>query len=425
MFEYFLPGIILFLLIFITTIRPLFCKREMGRIQLFSPISIIGLTLFYYVMYPLLRGKTVVYGVDASESIPYLLWGTILFLLFVIIGFNIKVGRNWFKRWNKSLDGLNLERVAFFLFGIALVGYLMFNGFSLSVINVQETMGEMHDYSEGQSEAYITNLISFFPLAICLLIAAKSKKRYVLLLLALAVCIYLIAAFRNRLVIMLLCFGIFYHIYPNLRKINWKIWIPIGIIFYFSLGVLEIVRSYGRGIDAERLESLESGQFLTESSESEGVYIFSALAMKKFSDTNEYVFLEPALTAFFMPIPRAVFPWKPNNKYLQQASEKVNIDSQVGGAVLNYAEGFISFGWFGVMLYGFVMGVFSRIFWSNYLRHRKSIGATLLTASFSAITYLIISRGYLAGAFMNYMFYIVIPFWLIMFIKRFSFFKVK
>lgn len=421
--DNFIPACILLILFFYTTVLPLFAKKNSGKIQLFSPLSIIGLVVFYYVIYPCLRGDFQEYGIDATSSVPYLLWGAVLFYLSLILGFQLKIKNRYFRRWNVSLDGMDIKKVAAFLFLVGFVGFFLFNSFSLSIVRVQEASDEIRDLSEGQSESYLTSLISFFPLAACLMSTQKGNKKWVIAMLILSVIVYLIAGFRNRLVILLLCFAMFYHLFPAMRSIKWRLWIPVGLFFYFSLGVIELTRSYGNGLDVEKLESLESGQFLTESGESRGVFVFSALAMDRFNETKGYIFLEPLKTAIFMPIPRALFPWKPDAQYLIDAQRKVRIDPSVGGAMLNFVEGFIAFGWVGIFVYGFIMGIVSRIFWSNYLHNNKRIEATLLLCIFTASTYMIISRGYLASNFITIMFYVVIPFWIIMLLRRIPYFR--
>ena len=83
-----------------------------------------------------------------------------------------------------------------------------------------------------------------------------------------------------------------------------------------------------------------------------------------------------------------------------------------GAAFLAFVEAFLAFGWIGVILYGLFFGWLAGIFWRNYQNNKQSIGSVLLLALFNGFCYDWISRGYMAGMFNNFIYFVIMPFWL-------------
>ena len=131
---------------------------------------------------------------------------------------------------------------------------------------------------------------------------------------------------------------------------------------------------------------------------------------------EEPLYFESLITALTMPLPRSVFPWKPDAQYLRDANLRVLGTLDYGAAYLNFVEGFLSFRWLGIIMNGFFIGFISRIFWDNYRRNNKSIGAILFLGLYNAVLYMIISRGYLAQELVVFVYFIPVVYW----ISRFS-----
>lgn len=118
-----------------------------------------------------------------------------------------------------------------------------------------------------------------------------------------------------------------------------------------------------------------------------------------------------------MPIPRALFPWKPDGGYLDRAQQMI-LGFNDGVAVTMYAEAFYAFGWFGVIIYSLFFGWLAKVFWLNYRKNSQSIGAIISLSLFNGFTYLLISRGYLSSAVTNFCMLIVLPLWLASLLNR-------
>ena len=181
---------------------------------------------------------------------------------------------------------------------------------------------------------------------------------------------------------------------------------------------MDVSRSYGTGIvrDAASEVSLEEAN--AGAGESSSVCCFCIVAMDYCQRNNDYCFFEPYVTALLMPIPRVVLPSKPAGEYIIELQIHTIGSADGGAAILNFVEGFYSFGWFGVILYGLLMGWMCGVVWHNYQANKNSMGAILLLALFNGFCYQWISRGYLGGNFNALLYYVAMPFWLALLFKK-------
>ena len=101
--------------------------------------------------------------------------------------------------------------------------------------------------------------------------------------------------------------------------------------------------------------------------------------------------------------------------------EATNIAMKQGGSgsvYVNFVEAFMAFGWIGIIINGLFIGFLSRKFWDNYRNNPNSIGAILALSLYNGLTYVIISRGYLAQEFSCFLYYIIVPFLLASFLVK-------
>lgn len=377
----------------------------------FSPPIFLSLYIVYYLIVPFYTSSKDIYGVHSEMGLPYLFWGGFIFFSCFLIGFNLHIKKRFFRRANNLYSEQNSKRIALILFAIAFLCYGIFKGFSLSVFRVQEYAQFNAMGSYNHVEEYLTGLISLFPTVVCLLYASKKSLVLNLVIGVIAVIIYLIGGFRFRLVLFVIPIVVFYHLYPHIKPIKYHIWIPVAILFYILMGVIENTRNYGHGLDISKLKSMDRTDVTKAAHENEFIYYMSAKVMYEYKD-REKIYFEPLLTAVCMPIPRAIFPWKPDGGYTRDANMLVFGTIEYGSAFLNYVEAYISFGWIGIILYGLFLGILANIFWRNYLFNPSSIGAILLLSLFNAVLFVIFSRGYMAQALTSYMYYIPVAYWL-------------
>ena len=223
---------------------------------------------------------------------------------------------------------------------------------------------------------------------------------------------YIVGGFRYRIVYLILSLGTIYHLYPRSRRINYPVVIIVAIVAFFGFAIMDKSRVYGTGIDREAAKEVSLKDAEKGAGESANVCCFSIIVIDEYSRWGGYVYFEPIINAILMPIPRAIFPWKPDGQYMRVAQLRTIGSFEGGAACLCFVEAFMAFGWLGVLLYGLFMGWMSRLFWDNYQRNRNSMGAILLLALYNGFCYQWISRGYMGGNFNSFLYYVFVPFWM-------------
>ena len=411
--------VILLLIIVVLVIKHLFSK---DYAKLFSPIVFLcGYYVFYIVM-PFFSHLSGYYEWIAVPDASKLIFATILSLLSFLIGWAVLGEESGFARTIRAYEKSDALPLGIVLFLIAALAHFFINGVNLNVVSEQSYSGSFNEEgSYRHSEMYISYLVALFP-AVCTIFLANRKYIIGLFALTVAILAALMEGFRFRLTIIFLCVFVSLHLYPRVRKVLWGLWIPLALLFYISMGVVERSRHYGHGLDVERIEDIQWGMTDTKSIENEVVYEFSADVMSKYT-MEDYIWFEPLSTAIFMPIPRSLFPWKPNGYYMREANLRSFGTIEHGGAFLNIVEGYISFGWLGVIIYGFVLGLLSRLFWNTYNHNRKSLAAVLLLGLYDGTLFVIVSRGYLAQSFTYFVYYILIFCWISQLLSSISIFK--
>jgi oligosaccharide repeat unit polymerase len=375
-----------------------------------------GVVYFYYIVVSL--NKCNLDHILIGDGISMLLWGTAVFMLSSLLAFQVRVKHASFRRVNRTFQQNNnaLYRRAIILFLIGFVAYVSIEGFSFTILKEQVYQKFDANDSYGHTSAYIYQLIAICPAAICLMFASGKQRILLIAMIVLYIIIALLNGSRYFLAVLLLMFGTFYHLYPEIKKVNWLKILIIAVVFYVSMGIIEFTRNYGNGLDIDKIEDLEKGKIVEGATEGYGVFEFSAEVMEIY-DKEDFIYFEPLVTAILMPFPRILFPNKPTGYYLREANIRVYGNIYRGAAFLNVTEAYISFGWLGVILYGLLFGLFSKLVWKNYLISR-TLGSTLLLSSFNAWIYIFISRGYMAQAFTNFVFFVIIPFWMIWLINK-------
>ena len=208
------------------------------------------------------------------------------------------------------------------------------------------------------------------------------------------------------------------HLYPKKKKPNYILLIILAVVVFLGFSAMDIMRTYNQGIVFERATELDFKSVSKGAGENYDVYSFSMRTMNKLHESEIRVYFLPLIQAILMPIPRYIFPSKPNAEHLHQMESIILGDDTQGAAFLNFVEGYMAFGWAGVVVYGLILGWISKCFWSNYKRSPDSISAILLLGLFSGVSYTIISRGEMASAFVNIMYVILLPLLLLQLFKN-------
>lgn len=410
--------IILSLLIIGNVVPKMLCNDKK---HIWSPVVFVSVYLSYYTLLPYVKGVETVTEQEAS----LLLLATILFYLSFTVAFYCLIPKISFRKYNEFFNRNNSFKIAILLFGIAFLGYGIYNGFSLTIVSTAATknMEFSKDAAYGHTEMYVVHLISLFAFSCSLLYAAKQKFSVLFFILfGLSLIIYVIGGFRYRILVLLVSVFTVRYLYPCPKKINYYVILPIIAVTYLSMGVMESTRMYGRGLNEKALDKITRSGKIKDASENMNVYEFSAKCMNRY-DINNVIGLEPLKTALSMPIPRSVFPSKPKGDYLRKANVSVYGTVSRGNAFLCITEAYVSFWWLGVVVYGFFLGWLSKVFWNNYLNNLSSIGAVVLLGLYNGILYVFISRGYMAQDLTLFVYYILVPIWAVLLCNKIGLFR--
>lgn len=412
----------IFISILAWVIIPRLTSRD--KSEIWNPLIFISIYLIYYVLVPVIN-QNVVLGYDwTKEASGYLLAASVS-LICIVFGFKTSMKRECFYYSNSVLDGMNKTRIGIALCVLAFVAYGSIKGFTLNFIVQNQIEAKFNaEASYNNPTAYIEYLVSLFCVGCpTLMILAKKKKRgslYFLVALLVALIIYAISGFRYRILILFAVLMTTYYLYPVPKKLNYVVVGTVAIVIFIGMAVIERTRSYGRGLDFTKIEN----QSVTSMEASEGDFVssFSALVIDRYT-SDDFIYFEPIITAISMPIPRALFPEKPNGYYIREANLKIYNTIGYGNAFIYFAEAYISFGWLGIIFQGLFIGWVCRIFWDNYRRNPHSLGSVILLGIFNGFCFVWVSRGYFAQVFTTYMYFLIIPFWVVRLLGRMNYFQ--
>lgn len=380
----------------------------------------IALTMIYYVVLPAFDDMSLYSANTRPNQWLFFLSADIFFACILLAFKRVRPGR--FTNWNKYFSESNVQLIAVVLFVIAMICYVPFRGFRTSISATDATITA----ARTGFVSYFIDLISLFVAACCLaFVGLKNKERLslkkrtvVLTIFYFTFVMFIVGGFRYRIVILILAMATVYHLYPVVRKIRYIVVVPVAIAAYLGFAVMDSTRTYGHGINLEAVKALTLRDASKGAGESNDVFCFSIAAIDTYSQKQDFIGLEPVSTAVLMPIPRALFPGKPDGQYLKEIQIAVIGNDFAGAAFLVFVEAYASCGILGVILYGLFIGWVCKKIWSNYRNNRNSIGAVLLLALMNGFCYTWISRGYMASAFNDFIYFVVLPFWLTAFLKK-------
>ena len=388
------------------------------KVRIWSPMSVISLTFIYYCLVPFWLGTKEQYVIDESMHNGYLFHlAALLSYVSIMMGFKYSKTKQRFLKWSKSLTAENVGKIGIFITIIGLVGYASVRGFHLTMAYSGNELSQM---SIGGLTYYAMMMLDMLPFASAmLLVGLKDNKKNVwfLVLFWLIMVQFLIAGARWRIVVAMIALLTTYHSYPKVKKINVPILASLAVVVYLGFSAMDMVRVRGGGINMAEASKLNYNDIKQGSNENYDVYWFSLMSIEKITATDQHTYFTPILTAVLMPIPRSVFPWKPDAQYILDLESSVG--AYGGSAYLNFVEAYFAFGWIGVALFGWFLGWLARVFWDFYDRNRQSRASIIGLGVFSGFCYVMVSRGYLAASFTSIILAIYVPFWIIQLCNKF------
>ena len=185
-------------------------------------------------------------------------------------------------------------------------------------------------------------------------------------------------------------------------------------------GAYSVARHIGKqnlqGPQYEALARYNPLELLNSSFEEAGVFFTTSAAIRKVPTDYPYVGLAPISTALQQPVPRAIYPNKPQGEYSARLRELIYGKPDSYTAYLGFAEYYLMAGWPSLVVVSFALGWCLRRLWTWFLwRQYEPLAQScyLLSASF---LFVVVSRGYLAQVLMLYgvtVFPLFVVYWLI------------
>ena len=396
------------LICFSILILVIFCNglrfyRSSGNI---TPIFIWSFTLMFYgilapLTYLIVIGEISVLNIEISNKELFSLYKTLcISSIFLIIGwYSIRKGLR--TDFSYLVRGKTIKALTLILLGC--MGYFSVHDFTL-VNN-----GKFSETGSLEFSEYLVNTVSFLIIGVSLLLNKESKStgRLFILSILLTLAIFISSGFRYRILFLLISLLTFAGHYVN-YKVGFIRAAFFGSLFLLLFGFIAATRSYSNGLNIERLGRLDSKDFFLTTLFETQVFGYSALVQSTVSNTDYRIGMEPITTAILMPLPRSIFPNKPDAEYLKSLQTSVFGTDKIGMAFLYCIEAYLMFGNFGVALQGFILGFFLRFIW-NTARISRYREAFIIVGLVNGLVYWYITRGYLPQVFVSVMFYIVIP----------------
>jgi hypothetical protein len=404
-------------------VSPVVVRAATGRFDLFEPVVIIvGVYLVYFVVAPLVRfamDDLWFLGYDFERDYLGGLLGVMLAVASMWLGYSLPVGPSPAPADQpapaEAVEAApTVRRLAWGLVLGAFAGMALWSkvgGRSLATFFLPGVLGSTEGGNEGTNVAYFFLTIEWFIPALLLLLATGGLRGRVraAAALALVTVVYVSIGFRYRIVVLWLAVGLFAYLRVGRRPKIAQLAVPFSIVFLFS-GWLAQVRLFFRSGGALGDLGFRTGDTLLAGLSDTRIFeTFIALTryVPRFAG---FAGLDPLLYVFILPLPRALWPDKPQPEWadiIRNATGSAEA-ATAGAAVPHFGEYYIAFGWPGVILGMLAFGAAAKWLWRWFQAAPRDPWRQVIFALNSALIFQVIIRGYLAQIVQEWCF-IVLP----------------
>lgn len=344
--------------------------------------------------------------------------GLLVFLICYLIGYNlIKSPKNELLPSLTEIENDSIVKVKksfYYLFIIGFFCVFLLQGKGIfSSLSFWEKNTDKEALYSGGFIGYVINgmnlLIVGVPMIIYLWRLKRISKIQALSFLFIAFAVFTAAGFRYRLVVAGFAgLGMYYISLQKRIKVLPVALLAIAFIAY--MGVLEVSRSYGRGLNLSKAQSNTFSDNVLLGFNESAVFMATGLIMERSGVGFDFIGLDPVIQSIVTPIPRFMWKSKPTGNYLININKSYafatssSLNRGNGQAILNYGEYYMSYGWAGVVGFGFLLGLLLGKLNTSALKQIHNpwmLCFYLLNASYA---YVIFSRGYMPQQTMLYFF---------------------
>lgn len=391
-------------------------------VAVFRPTLFVAAVLGYYVLVGPLRslgldGATY-RGLDHRDLLVWGWFGALLSYGSLLLGFYAAPRPKLPRRLILTPDLELLHRMGLRLCQLGLSMFAMVSGTSLFALLNPLAAGQLLEGGLGERGVDVGAIANYFNYAVnflipglCLMFAAWLRQRRhtpaLLLWLLAAVAIYISLGFRYRLVLLAIPLLMLWFIARRKRPSLVLLAVFLASFITFN-GLIGLTRSYGRGLDLISIQGLSTGDLFDAGFGESAVFYTTSGIIEQTPSRSPFIGVQPIVNTLLFPVPRALFPSKPDATYgADQVDALYGEKNSTGAAYLNYAEYYSMGGWATLVLMSSCLGVALRRLWNWFLFRLDDPFAQVVYVLNAAFLYVVISRGYMPQVVMLFFFTIV------------------
>jgi len=397
-------------------------------VSIYRPTLFVAVVFGYYVLVGPLRaiatGETIYRGLEHREL---LLWGwgaALVSYASLLLGFYAPGEPQAPRKLILSPDPERLHLLGVRLCQLGLLMFALVSGTRLFALLNPLAARQLTEGGFGEQGVDVGAIANYFNYAVnllipglCLITAAWLRQRSHTLSLIIwffaAIGIYISLGFRYRLVILAVPLLLLWFMARS-RRPSLSL-LAIFLAGFITLnGLIGLTRSYGRGLDLAAVEGQGTGDFFDAGFGEAAIFFTSAGVIEQTPARAPYVGLTPLVATVLFPIPRALFPGKPDASYVTDATALLygSENFASGSAFLNYTEYYLIAGWPSLIALSALLGWLLRRLWNWFLFRQDEPFAQALYLLTTSCLYVVISRGYLPQVLMLFGFSVLPLFWL-------------
>jgi hypothetical protein len=398
-------------------------------VDIYRPTLVVAAVFGYYV----LVGPILALGSEQGASYrglnhrEVLVWGWLgAFLSYaaLLLGFYASPQQSLPRRLILRPDPERLHRFGSRLCQLGLVMFGLVSGVRLVALLNPLAAARLLEGGLDERGLDVGAIANYFNYAVNLLIPGtllmaaawmRTRRHTVALLLWLftATAIYISLGFRYRLVLLAIPIVLLWFLARRRRPS-----LPLLAVFLVGFitlnGLIGLTRSYGRGLDLNAVEGQGAADLFDAGFGESAVFFTTSGVIQQAPSRAPLIGPAPLIATVLFPIPRVLFPGKPDASYITAATSQLYGGENYarGAAFLNFAEYYLIAGWPSLIALSALLGWLLRRLWNWFLIRQNEPFAQALYLLTASYLYVVISRGYLPQVVMLFGFSVAPLFWL-------------
>ena len=380
-----------------------------SSISIWSPLSLLAMLFLYYTvigpLYFVVVGHTDFFGVD-FRPLYWKGWlASLVSFVMICIGYLSYRGSKLYVGQICS-DEL-LQKFAIWLIGAAFFSMIAWTTFfraTASMFNPfasEAARGEVSQFTSNPFANYLVNLInlSIPAMVLSLLIWLQRRSPYALLALIFVsffgTCFFLSSGFRFRIIWTVIAMAAAYYLWSKKRP-NPLFMAVGGAMLLALLALIGMTRNYWSGLSMSKARGASISDYVDHGFQEAGIFMSVCSVVDAIPKTVPHTYWDPLWITITFPIPRALWPGKPESQTLLAMAQSYGANDvfEAGVAMPFYAEWYVAFGWPGLIVTSYLVGFACKRLWVWFLQRREDKLVILSYTTTLGFLYFFFSRGY-------------------------------